>query len=300
MDRLRAMAVFVAIADSGSLSGAARLLAEPLTNVSRMLAQLEQHLNLTLIDRTTRRMVLTSAGRDYLKTCRRILEDLQISEGRIAGLSNEFSGEISITAPVVLGRLHVLPVITEFLSAYPLIHVRLLLVDRVVNLMDEEIDIAIRVGQMKDSELRALRVGTLKLVACASPAYLDRRGTPATVASIAEHDCITFAELPGGSRWVFKAARHGRNAVRVRSRLKVNTADAAVSAAIDGVGIVRVLSYQSQAAIEAKLLKPILQRFDDELIPVSLVYRSTQFENSRVREFVRFASGRLRARFGDK
>lgn len=294
------MSVFVAVADAGSLSAAARILAEPLTNVSRLLSQLEDHLGLTLVERTTRRMVLTAAGCEYLKTCRQILDDLQIAENAIAGRSNELSGDISVTAPVGLGRVHVLPIITEFLQAYPQINVRLLLLDRVVDLMADEIDVAVRVGKMRDSELRASHVGSLRLVACAAPAYLERNGSPRSVAAIADHDCVTFAELPGGSRWVFDSGRHGRHAVRVRSRLSVNTADAAVAAAVAGIGIARVLSYQAQAAIEAGLLEPILQRFEDGSIPVSLVYRPARLENARVREFVGFASRRLRSRLGNK
>ena len=166
------MGVFVAIAQAGSLSGAAKHLAEPLTTVSRLLAQLEAHLGFKLIDRTTRRMVLTPAGRDYLQTCKRILEELQASEAAIIGRSSEVMGEIAVTAPVGLGRLHVLPVLTQFLSKHPGINAHMLLMDRVVDLMAEEIDVAVRVGRMKDSELRTTRVGALHLVTCAAPAYL--------------------------------------------------------------------------------------------------------------------------------
>jgi DNA-binding transcriptional LysR family regulator len=294
VDRLRAMGVFVAVADASSLSGAARQLDEPLTNVSRLLSQLEEHLGLTLVDRTTRRMVLTAAGRTYLKTCRRILEDLENAETVVSGLSNPLSGDLSITAPVGLGRLHVLPVVTEFLVAYPGINVRLLLVDRVVDLISEDIDLAVRVGELRDSDLLTTRIGSLRLIACAAPHYLKQNGMPQSVAALAGHDCITFAELPGGSRWVFKSKKFGRHAARVRARLSVNTADSAVTAAIAGAGIARVLSYQVKAAFDAALLEPVLQRFEDGAIPVNFVYRPTRSEKSRVREFVRFATGRLR------
>lgn len=295
MDRMRSMEVFVAVAGAGSLSGAARVLDEPLTNVSRQLSQLEAHLGVTLIERTTRRMTLTAAGRDYLATSRRILDELQMAEADLAGRSKSLAGDITITAPVGLGRLHVVPIVTRFLTAHPQIDVRLRLSDRVVDLLTEEIDVAIRVGKMRDSELIASRVGTLRMVACAAPDYLARRGTPETVAAIAKHDCITFAELPGGSRWVFNCKRHGRHATRVHARLSVNTADAAVAAAVAGIGIARVLSYQAQAALEAGHLQHVLQRFDDDTIPVHLVYRPTRLENARVRAFVRFAAVELRA-----
>jgi len=295
MDRFRAMHVFVAVAEAGSLSAAARRLREPLTNVSRLLSQLEAHVACTLIDRTTRRMMLTDAGRDYLKTCRQVLEELERAESRIAGQSTELSGEIAITAPVSFGRLHVLPMIAAFLDAYPRINARLLLIDRIVDLIEEGIDIAIRIGELPDSGLVAMRVGTLKFAVCASPNYLAQHGVPASIADITERDCVTFSGMAGGSRWIFKSKRYGRKAVKVRSRLSVNNAEAAVAAAVAGVGITRVLSYQARSALDAGLLKPILERFEDTPIPVHLVYRPTRSDNPRVREFVRFAAERLRA-----
>lgn len=296
MDRIRAIRVFIAIAEAGSLSAAARQLGEPLTNVSRYLAQLEGHLNCTLIDRTTRRLVLTDAGRDYLEACRQALEVLDGAESRMAGRSAELSGALSVTAPVSFGRLHVLPVVTEFLATYPRINMRLLLLDRIANLIEEDIDVAVRIGDLPDSGLMALRVGALKVVVCASPSYLDRSGTPTAIAEIAVRDCVTFAGIASGQRWTFKSKRYGRKTVRVRARLTVNTAEAAVEAAIAGVGITRLLSYQAQSAIDAGLLRPILERFDDVAVPIHLVYRTARSDNARVREFVNLAAERLRAR----
>lgn len=295
MDRLRAMGVFVAVANAGSLSGAARQLGEPLTNVSRLLSQLEDHLGLTLVERTTRRMIFTAAGREYLQTCRRILEDLSTTEQMLAGKSQELSGDISVTAPIGLGRLRVLPIVTDFLIRHPKINVRFVMADRIVDLLSEDVDVAVRVGRMKDSELRASRVGTLKLVACAAPDYLDRCGTPSNVAALAQHDCITFADMPGGVRWIFTSKKHGRQVARVRSRLNVNLADAAVAAAVEGIGIVRVLSYQARAAIEANQLVPVLERFEDAVIPINVVYRAARLEDARVRELVRHLTDGLRA-----
>lgn len=294
MDRLRAMSVFVAVADKGSLSAAARTLGEPLSNVSRMLAQLEAFLGCTLLDRSTRRMALTGAGSDYLETCRQVFELLEESETRIAGQAAELSGNLAITAPVAFGRLHVLPVVSEFLATYPRIKARMLLVDRVVDLLEEEIDVALRIGDLPDSSMLATRVGTLRIVTCAAPGYLAEQGTPASPASLAQHDCVTFAGLPGGLRWVFKSRRHGRSSVRVRSRLAVNSADAAVAAAIAGVGVTRVLSYQASDALKSGRLVPVLRQFEETPIPVHIVYRPTRSENPRVRAFVEFAAERLR------
>lgn len=300
MDKFRSMSVFVAIAEAGSLSGAARRLNEPLTNVSRNLSLLEASLGCTLADRTTRRMALTDAGRRYLEASRRVLEELETAEAQIAGEAADLSGEIAITAPVVFGRLHVLPVVGEFLAAYPRITARIVLADRVVDLMEEELDVAVRAGDLPDSSLQATRVATLRMLTCAAPAFLERCGTPASPAALASCDCVTFSGLPGGQRWVFKSARHGRKAVRVTPRLSVNTADAAAAAAVAGVGVTRLLSYQAQAAIDAGQLKPVLTAYDDTEIPVHLVYRQVRAGNPRVRAFVHFAAKRLRGQLGHR
>ncbi len=296
MDKLRALAVFSAVADAGSLSAAARHLGEPLTNVSRQLAQLEHHLGFTLLERTTRKLVLTPAGRTYLAACRTVLETLQATEASIAGLSSDLVGRIAVTAPLGLGRLHVVPLVTEFLARYPRINVDLVLADRIVDLSAEDVDIAVRVGRMKDSDLVATRVGALKLVTVASPGFLQRAGTIESVEHLADTDCISFGQITGGPRWIFNSRRHGRRVVRVTPRLIVNSAEAAVDAAAGGIGVARVLSYQAQAAVESKALTPILQRFDDGEIPVHLVSRRARLENSRLRTFVTFAAARLRER----
>ncbi|MFN3624112.1 MAG: LysR family transcriptional regulator [Hyphomicrobium sp.] len=295
MDRLRAMAAFVAVTEAGSLSAAARTLGEPLTNLSRMLSQLEAHLGCTLLHRSTRHMVLTPAGSEYLETCRSVLETVAIAERRIAGQADELSGDLAVTAPVLFGRMYVVPLLAQFLLEYPRINARLMLVDRVVDLLEEGIDIALRIGELPDSALLATRVGSLRLVTCAAPTYLERCGTPPAPAALAQHDCVTFANLPGGARWIFKSRRYGRKAIRVRSRLSINTADAAIAAATAGIGITRVLSYQAEDALREGRLLPILERFEDSAIPVHLVYGPTRSSNARVRSFVRFAAEKLRS-----
>ncbi len=294
MDRLRAMGVFIAVSEAGSLSAAARALGQPLTTVSRVLAQLEAHLGCTLLERSTRRLALTSAGSEYLETCRRVIEAVETSEQRLAGKSGDISGDLAITAPVFFGRLHLLPLIAQFLALYPRINARILLVDRVVDLLEEGIDVALRIGPLRDSALIATHVGELKLITCASKAYLERRGIPANPSALTEHDCVTFSGLPGGLRWTYHSRKYGRKAIRVRSRLSVNTADAAVAAAVEGVGLVRVLSYQADAALRAGQLIPLLTRFEDAAVPVHLVYRHTRSNNPRVRSFVDYASTKLR------
>lgn len=297
MDRFRAMKAFIAVADAGSLSAAARRMGTPLANISRLLSQLERQLDCVLIERTTRRMALTAAGRDYLDACRHVIETLEASENRIAGQSEELAGVIAITAPVSFGRLQILPLVTEFLSIHPRLDVRLLLTDRNIDLVEEDIDVAVRIGDLRDSGLLAKRVGSLRLVACASPRLLKNRAILSAPSDLADRPCITFSGLTqGGSRWVFKSKRHGRKAVRVHPRLDVNTAEAAVDAAISGVGIARVLSYQAEAAIRSGRLAPLLQHFEDTPIPIHLVYRATRSDIPRVRRFVEFAAARLRQR----
>jgi DNA-binding transcriptional LysR family regulator len=290
------MSVFSAVAGAGSLSAGARQLGEPLTTVSRLIAALEAHVGTSLLTRTTRHMSLTDAGRDYLEACRRVFEEIDAAESRIGGRDHALAGELVVTAPVVFGRLHLLPVVAQFLAAHPAINVRLQLLDRIVDLAEEGVDIALRIGALPDSALIATRIGTLGLVTCAAPAYLRRRGTPDTPAALAGHDCIGFSNLAGGSRSIFKSTKHGRRVVRVDLRLAVNSAEAAVDAAVSGLGVTRVLSYQAEAALARRKLKAILGPYDDTEIPVHLVQRAVRLPKPHVRQFVLFAAKELRAR----
>ncbi len=207
MDRLAAIKVFVAIADAGSLSAAGRRLGMPLTTVSRHLAALEAQIGVRLITRTTRDLALTEPGRHYLETCRRVIAELDAADLRLAGEHAEPQGELAVTAPVVFGRLHVLPVVVEFLAMYPLVTARMLLVDRVVDLIEEGLDIAVRIGSLPDSSLVATRLGAIRCVVCASPSYLAKRGTPASPQELAGHDCIAFHTLQPAERWSFAGAK---------------------------------------------------------------------------------------------
>ena len=192
MDRLDAMTVFLAVVDDGSLSAAGRRLGMPLATVSRKLAELEGHLGARLINRSTRRLELTDPGRAYEQACRRILDDVDGAERAVAGEYDTPRGELAITAPIVFGRLHVLPVVNEFLRANAEVDVRLALGDRVAHLLDEHVDVAVRIGVLPDSRLNAVPLGTLRSVVCASPAYLKAHGTPRTPADLDPHRCITF------------------------------------------------------------------------------------------------------------
>src|SRR5262249_13812626 len=202
MDRLAAMRVFTAVADAGSLSAAGRRLDMPLATVSRQLASLEGQLGVRLLTRTTRQLSLTEPGRQYLESCRRILAELEAAELALAGQHGEQRGEIAITAPALFGRLHVVPIVVQFLEAFPLVTARLLLVDRVVDLIEEGLDVSVRIGALPDSSVMATRVGSVRLVTCTSPAYLAKHGTPAEPQELAGHDCISFGSFTPAERWI--------------------------------------------------------------------------------------------------
>lgn len=292
------MRVFITVAETGSLSAAARHLGVPLTTVSRQLASLEAHVGTNLIARTTRRLSVTEEGRTYLEICRRVLDELDGAERRLAQHEDTLDGEIVVTAPVVFGRLFLLPLVTRFLALHPGLNARLHLADRVVDLTEEGIDVALRIGALPASSLIATKVGALRLLTCASPVYIRKHGEPKTPDGLVNHDCIVFSGLPREGRWMFRSAAHGRYAVRIRARLAVNTAEAAVDAAVAGLGLTRILSYQAEAALARKRLKTVLTAFDDTEVPVHLVRRPVRIPKPQVRQFIEFAARELRSRLG--
>lgn len=291
MDRFEAMTVFVAIAETGSLSAAARRLAQPLATVSRKLALLETQLKTRLIARSTRRLELTEAGRDYLAAARQILEQVDEAERAAGGAYARPHGQLVISAPVVFGRLHLLPVIVDFLREFPDVDVRLIQADRVVNLLEEHVDLALRIGELADSGLVATQVGQIRRVVCASPAYLAASGHPDSPADLARHACISFEGLMSASRWVFPG-----ETVEIRSRLSVTTAEAAISAALLGLGVARVLSYQVADAVQAGTLQRLLPAFEPAPVPVSLIYPGQGRLPMKCRAFLDHAAPRLRQR----
>ncbi|MCY1128388.1 LysR family transcriptional regulator [Frigidibacter sp. RF13] len=293
MDRFDAMAVLVAAVDAGSLSGASRALRLPLATVSRRVAELEAQIGAQLLIRTNRQVQLTEAGASYVAASRRILEDLAEAERAVAGEYVAPKGLLTITAPVVFGRLHVLPVVSDFLLAYPDISVRLTLADRVLHLTDDHIDLALRIGNLPDSSMKALRLGEIRRIVCASPAYLTARGRPERPEEVARHDCVAFSGIDA-VQWQF--ATDGREQrVTVRPRLLVNTAEAAIDAAVAGLGLTRVLSYQIAAAERAGQLVEVLKDHAPPPAPVQLVYSGQGVLPLKLRTFIDFAAPRLRA-----
>jgi DNA-binding transcriptional LysR family regulator len=295
MDRFEAMSTLLSAVEAGSLSAASRKLGMPLATVSRKVSELEAHLRTRLVNRTSRRLTLTDAGRSYIVACRRILDDIAEAERAAAGEYIAPRGDLTITAPIVFGRLHVLPVAIEFLAAYPDVDIRVALADRVVNLQEDDVDLAIRIGELPDSGLIATRVGSIRRVICGSPAYFARRGTPKSPGELGAHDCISFEGLTSPDGWKFTVGK-STVSVAVRSRLVVNTAEAAVDAATAAVGVTRVLSYQVASALRAGTLALVLQRFEPPPWPVSLVHAGGGLLPLKLRAFLDFAAPRLKAR----
>jgi DNA-binding transcriptional LysR family regulator len=293
MDRLLAMRVLSAVVDTGSFSAASRKLGLPLATVSRRIAELEAYLGMRLLNRTSRRLDLTEAGRDYLAAARRILDEVAEAERIAAGEYAAPRGELVVTAPLVFGRLHVLPIVVEFLKAYPEVDVRLALNDRNLNLAEDQVDLAVRIGELPDSGLVATRVGAISRVVCGSPAYLAARGRPSATADLAAHDCVTFDSLMQADRWFFRQG-NSEIAAPVRSRLSVNTAEAAIDAAVAGIGLTRVLAYQAAAALAKGELEIVLAEFQPPPAPVNLVHTGGRLLPRKVRAFHDLGVPRLR------
>jgi DNA-binding transcriptional LysR family regulator len=293
MNRLEAMTVFVTAMEDGSLSAAGRRLNMPLPTVSRKLSDLEAHLGVRLLIRSPRKLTLTEAGRDYLAACRDILDRVSEAELVATGSYAKARGQLVVAAPVVFGRLHVVPTIADFVAQFSDVDVRLVLGDRYVNLVEENVDVAIRIGDLPDSSLVATTLGTITKVVCASPAYLAQHGTPTVPADLGQHRCVKFENVRSSSEWLFPGPR-GTASVSVRSRLTVNSADAALAACAAGVGITRVLSYQAAEAFRQGTLVRLLADHEPEAMPVRLVHVGQGRLPMKSRAFLDFVAPRLR------
>lgn len=295
MDRFEAMSVLMAVVEAGSLSAGARRLRTPLATVSRKVGELEKHLGVRLVLRSSRGLALTDEGRAFVAASRRILEELQAAERQAAGDYGALRGGLHVTAPIAFGERHLLPVALEFLKEQPEINLRLTLADRQVGLADEHIDVALRIGHLADSALIATRVGTVRRVICASPAYLARRGVPRQPDDLAEHDGISFQGFATAPEWRYRRDS-AAFAVEPRPKLAVNTTEAAVQAALAGLGIIRVLSYQVSDQLRSGQLQILLPDFVPEPLPVNLIYAPDDLLPLKVRRFLDWTVPRLRAR----
>lgn len=298
MDRLEAMAMLVQVVERGSLSAAGRALRVPVPTLSRKISELEAQLGAKLLVRTTRKLSLTDSGVSYLAAAKRILEQVEDAEREAAGEYTTPKGELILTAPVMFGRRYVLPVVAEFLAQYPSISVRLLLGDRNVHLVEDQVDMAVRIGALQDSTLVASRVGSMRTVVCASPALLARHGEPRVPEDLQRLPCVAFDLLMQSLGWRFvePAGSAGQAEIRVTPRLVVTTADAALEAAIMGVGVTRLLHYHVAPAVANGDLKIVLADHESAPMPVHLVHAARGQMPLKMRRFIDFAAQRLRER----
>lgn len=294
MDRFEAMRVFVAVAELKSFAAAARKLALSAPAVTRAVAALEQRLGVALLRRTTRSVLLTEAGAQLLADGRRLLAEVEEAEQAARGAHAKAVGQLTITAPLMLGKMHVAPIVLEFLDAYPEVTVRALFADHVVDMMEEGIDVAVRIGRLESSSLSAVRVGALRQVLCASPSYLRARGTPSAPADLRSHALIGFVGVTPHRRWSFVV--NGKvEPYEPTFRLSVNTGDFAVQAALAGQGIVRMLSYQVAEQLKSGALARVLVKHEPEPLPIHVLHTYGRRAPARVRAFVDLAARRLKA-----
>ena len=293
MDRLESMSVLLAVSEAGSISAASRKLKVPLATISRRVSELEAHLNVRLLMRSNRQIVLTSAGRSFVAASRRILQELDDAEREVSGEQKILKGELVLSAPIALGRFHLLPVVIDFLRDHPSMDVRIILADRRLSLIEDHIDIGLRVGDLRDFSLIAKKVGTVRRVVCASPGYLKRCGTPKTPNDLLDHDCITFENTLSAQAWSFNVGKIEKS-FPIHSRLIVSTAEAAVDAAVAGIGLARMLDYQITPQLREGALKLVLEPFREPPKPVHLIYEAGRHLPLKIRTFLDYANPRLK------
>ena len=285
MDRLDAMQAFVAVADLQGFAPAARKLGLSPSGVTRLIAALEDRLGARLLQRTTRKVALTDVGTRYLERVRRILADVEEAESSAEGERTRPSGRLVVSAPIGFGRLHVSPVMSHYLGRYPEVTAELRLTDRTVNLVEDGVDLAVRIGHLPDSTLVARHVGEMRRIVVASKSYLTQRGEPETPEAIATHDTIQFGAATAAPEWRF--VEDGRE-VRVvcTPRFTTNSADAAIQYAGQGGGLTRVLAYQAAEAIRGGRLRIVLEKFEPPALPIHAVYPTSRLLSAKVRAFI--------------
>ncbi len=294
VDRLHLMNVFVAVAEEqGFAAGARRLRMSP-PAVTRAVAALEERLGVKLLNRTTRYVRATDAGQRYLADAQRVLAQADAADAAAAGINAEPRGDLAVTAPVLFGRMFVMPCIVEYLERYPGTEVSAMFLDRVVNLLEEGMDVGVRVGELPDSSMRALRVGSVRMVLVASPDYVRRRGLPQRPKDLLEHATIASTAGSGAFDWRFETPS-GIRSPRIEPRLTVTTNDAAVEAAVRGFGITRLLSYQVAPQLAAGELQTVLENHEPAPRPIHIVHREGRYASAKVRAFVDLMAARLRA-----
>jgi DNA-binding transcriptional LysR family regulator len=295
MDKFESIQAFVAVGRAGGFSAAARALGLPIPTVSRKVAELESALGVRLFERSTRQVVLTDNAVSYLEACARLLDDLRDADETVVGEYRVPKGELTVTAPFGFGQRHLQFVATDFLHAYPDIDLNLLLVDRVVNLVEEHVDLAVRIQALPESGLAARPVGTIRMVVCASPAYLQAHGTPMHPSELKEHRCIAWSSLGPFKTWLF-ANRGAKEMFPIRVRMTTTTPESAMDAAMAGLGLTQITSYQAEIGVRSGSLVPVLREFEANPVPVNLVHPSNRRVPLKLRTFIDFAAPRLTER----
>lgn len=294
MDRLQAMTTFVAVVDSGGFASAARKLNLSPPVVTRAVAELEERLGLRLLTRTTRVVRVTDAGARFAEDCRRILADIDEAETVAAGTHAAPRGTLTLTAPVLFGHLFVTPILVRYLQQYPEVDAQCLFLDRVVNVVEEGIDVAVRIGELPDSSLQAVRVGRVRRVLVAAPAYLKAQGIPQRPEDLTRHAIVSASGVTPVSEWRFNDA--GKSLLqRVQPRMRTTTNDSAIAAAVAGLGITRLLSYQVAAHVRSGALQVLLEDFESAPLPVHVVHHEGRRATQKVRSFIDLTVDTLRA-----
>ena len=293
MDRFHLINVFVAVVDCQGLAGAARKLNISPPAVTRAINDLEVHLGLRLLTRTTRTVRVTDAGERYVQDCRRILAEMLEADESVSGMHSSPRGRLTVTAPVLFGSLFVTPIVTEYLSRYPDVSASCLFLDRVVNLLDEGVDVAVRIGELPDSSMQAIRVGQVRRVICASPDYLARQGIPTAPDDLQDHTIISASSVTPNPEWKLMDQGQPRS-VRLQARMITTTNDSAVHAALTGFGVTRLLSYQVAEHLRSGRLKTVLPDFEPAALSIHVVHREGRQAPQRVRASLDLAIERLR------
>jgi DNA-binding transcriptional LysR family regulator len=294
MDRLQAMTTYVAVVDSGGFASAARKLNLSPPVVTRAVAELEERLGLRLLTRTTRVVRVTDAGARFAEDCRRILADIEEAETVATGTHAAPRGTLTLTAPVLFGHLYVTPVLVRYLQQYPEVDAQCLFLDRVVNVVEEGIDVAVRIGELPDSSLQAVRVGRVRRVLVAAPSYLKAQGVPQRPEDLARHAIVSASGVTPVSEWRFNDA--GKPLLqRMQPRMRTTTNDSAIAAAVAGLGVTRLLSYQVAAHVRSGALQVLLEDFETAPLPVHVVHHEGRRATQKVRAFIDLAVDTLRA-----
>jgi DNA-binding transcriptional LysR family regulator len=293
MDRFHLINVFVAVVDTNGFAGAARKLNMSPPAVTRAVNELETHLGLRLLTRTTRSVRVTDAGERYVQDCKRILAELLEADESVSGMHSSPRGRLTITAPVLFGGMYVTPIVTEYLTLYREVSASCLFLDRVVNLLDEGVDVAVRIGELPDSTMQAIRVGQVRRVICAAPDYLAKNGIPTIPDDLHHHTVISASSVTPNPEWKLFDRGEPRS-IRLQARMITTNNDSAAAAAIDGFGLTRLLSYQVAEHLQTGKLKTVLVDFEPAALPVHVVHREGRQAPQRVRAFLDLAIERLR------